>query len=101
MHQSILALPTPPPPRATPRHLHSFFARGPGIGTCKVVTGAGNCLPAGHLTLPDVSAMNTCYYTAICVQAQTAHIFARLFTFETGRLPLETEMFHRSCDVSH
>jgi hypothetical protein len=24
-----------------------------------------------------------------------------LFTFETGRLPLETEMFHRSCDVSH
>ena len=39
--------------------------------------------------------------TAICVQAQTANIFARLFTFETGRLPLETEMFHRSCDVSH
>jgi hypothetical protein len=35
-------------------------------------------------------------YTAICVQAQTANIFARLFTFETGRLPLETEMFHRS-----
>ena len=76
-----------PPPRATPGHLHSFFARGPGIGTCKVVPGqprpqglprvarelrktlgtrlvpgAGNCLPAGHLTLPDVSAMNTCYY---------------------------------------
>jgi hypothetical protein len=24
-------------------------------------------------------------YTAICVQAQTANIFARLFTFETGR----------------
>jgi hypothetical protein len=42
-----------------------------------------------------------CYITAICVQAQTANIFARLFTFETGRLPLETEMFHRSCDVSH
>jgi hypothetical protein len=39
--------------------------------------------------------------TAICIQAQTANIFARLFTFETGRLPLETEMFHRSCDVSH
>ena len=39
--------------------------------------------------------------TAICVQAQTANIFARLFTFETGRLPLETEMFHRSCDVGH
>ena len=39
--------------------------------------------------------------TAICVQAQTANIFARLFTFETGRLPLETEMFHRSCDLSH
>jgi hypothetical protein len=39
------------------------------------------------------------HYTAICVQAQTANIFARLFTFETGRLPLETEMFHRSCDV--
>ena len=39
--------------------------------------------------------------TAICVQAQTANIFARLFTFETGHLPLETEMFHRSCDVSH
>jgi KRAB domain-containing zinc finger protein len=39
--------------------------------------------------------------TAICIQAQTASIFARLFTFETGRLPLETEMFHRSCDVSH
>jgi hypothetical protein len=37
--------------------------------------------------------------TAICVQAQTAKIFARLFTFETGRLPLETEMFHCSCDV--
>ena len=37
--------------------------------------------------------------TAICVQAQTANIFARLFTFETGRLPLETEMFHCSCDV--
>jgi hypothetical protein len=32
--------------------------------------------------------------TAICIQAQTANIFARLFTFETGRLPLETEMFH-------
>ena len=31
--------------------------------------------------------------TAICVQAQTANIFARLFTFETGRLPLETECF--------
>jgi hypothetical protein len=41
------------------------------------------------------------YNTAICVQAQTANTFARLFTFETGRLPLETEMFHRSCDVSH
>jgi hypothetical protein len=41
------------------------------------------------------------HITAICVQAQTANIFARLFTFETGRLPLETEMFHRSCDVSH
>ena len=37
--------------------------------------------------------------TAICIQAQTANIFARLFTFETGRLPLETEMFHCSCDV--
>jgi hypothetical protein len=31
--------------------------------------------------------------TAICVQAQTANIFARFFTFETGRLPLETEMY--------
>jgi hypothetical protein len=41
------------------------------------------------------------WVTAICVQAQTANIFARLFTFETGRLPLETEMIHRSCDVSH
>ena len=61
MHQSILALPIPPP-RATPGHLHCFFARGPGIGTCKVVPGAGNCLPAGHLTRPDVSATNTCYY---------------------------------------
>jgi hypothetical protein len=40
-------------------------------------------------------------HTAIRIQAQTANIFARLFTFETGRLPLETEMFHRSCDVSH
>ena len=60
MHQSILALPIPP--RATPGHLHFFFARGPGIGTCKVVPGAGNCLPAGHLTRPDVSATNTCYY---------------------------------------
>jgi hypothetical protein len=39
------------------------------------------------------------HYTAICIQAQTANIFARLFTFETGRLPLETEMFHCSCDV--
>jgi hypothetical protein len=39
------------------------------------------------------------YYTAICIQAQTANIFARLFTFGTGRLPLETEMFHCSCDV--
>ena len=38
-------------------------------------------------------------YTAICIQAQTANIFARLFTFETWRLPLETEMFHCSCDV--
>jgi hypothetical protein len=37
--------------------------------------------------------------TTICIQAQTANIFARLFTFETGRLPLETEMFHCSCDV--
>ena len=31
-------------------------------------------------------------YTAICIQAQTANICARLFTFETGRLPLETEL---------
>jgi hypothetical protein len=31
--------------------------------------------------------------TAICIQAQTANIFARFFTFETGRLPLETEMY--------
>jgi hypothetical protein len=31
--------------------------------------------------------------TAICIQAQTANTFARLFTFETGRLPLETECF--------
>ena len=38
-------------------------------------------------------------FTAICIQAQTANIFARLFTFETGRLPLETEMFHCSCDA--
>ena len=45
--------------------------------------------------------VNDAGITAICVQAQTANIFARLFTFETGRLPLETEMFHRSCDVSH
>jgi hypothetical protein len=37
--------------------------------------------------------------TAICVLAQTANIFARLFTFETGRLPLETECFtaHVTC----
>ena len=38
--------------------------------------------------------------TAICtIQAQTANIFARLFTFETGRLPLETECFtaHVTC----
>jgi hypothetical protein len=40
------------------------------------------------------------HFTAICVQAQTANIFARLFTFETGRLPLETEMFHRSWAIS-
>jgi hypothetical protein len=33
------------------------------------------------------------HHTAICIQAQTANIFARLFTFETGRLPLETEMY--------
>ena len=39
-------------------------------------------------------------FTAICIQAQTANILARFFTFETGRLPLETEMFRRSCDVS-
>jgi hypothetical protein len=32
-------------------------------------------------------------HTAICIQAQTANIFARFFTFETGRLPLETEMY--------
>jgi hypothetical protein len=32
-------------------------------------------------------------YTAVCIQAQTANIFARFFTFETGRLPLETEMY--------
>jgi hypothetical protein len=38
-------------------------------------------------------------FTVICIQAQPANIFARLFTFETGRLPLETEMFHCSCDV--
>ena len=56
LHQSILELPIPP------GHLHFFFARGLGIGTCKVVPGAGNCLPAGHLTQPDVSATNTCYY---------------------------------------
>jgi hypothetical protein len=31
--------------------------------------------------------------TAICIQAQTANIFARFFTFETGRLPLETEKY--------
>jgi hypothetical protein len=31
--------------------------------------------------------------TAICIQAQTANIFARFFTFETERLPLETEMY--------
>ena len=39
--------------------------------------------------------------TAICVQAQTANIFARLFTFETGRLPLETECFtaHVTCHI--
>jgi hypothetical protein len=38
-------------------------------------------------------------YTAICIQAQTANIFARLFTCETGRLPLETECFtaHVTC----
>jgi hypothetical protein len=37
--------------------------------------------------------------TAICIQAQTANIFACLFTFETGRLPLETECFtaHVTC----
>ena len=53
----------------------------------------GICMQNQSLNLMEV--------TAICVQAQTANIFARLFTFETGRLPLETEMFHRSCDVSH
>jgi hypothetical protein len=47
------------------------------------------------------TGVKTLLITAICVQAQTANIFARLFTFETGRLPLKTEMFHRSCDVSH
>ena len=31
--------------------------------------------------------------TAICIQAQTANIFARFFTFETRRLPLETELY--------
>ena len=50
-----------------------------------------------NYNLRDISSS----LTANCVQAQTANIFARLFTFETGRLPLETEMFHRSCDVSH
>ena len=33
------------------------------------------------------------WHTAICIQAQTANIFARFFTFETGCLPLETEMY--------
>jgi hypothetical protein len=54
-----------------------------------------------------LSKINSCvffpYYncsnTAICIQAQTANIFARLLTFETGRLLLETEIFHCSCDV--
>ena len=58
----------------------------------------------GYIHLFIVLRFQTSYnncITAICVQAQTANIFARLFTFETGRLPLETEMFHRSCDVSH
>ena len=57
MLQSILALPPPP------GICNLFFARWLGInGTCKVVPGAGNCLPAGHLSRLDVSATNMCYY---------------------------------------
>jgi hypothetical protein len=41
------------------------------------------------------------YIQQIASKHKPANIFARLLTFETGRLPLETEMFHRSCDVSH
>ena len=33
------------------------------------------------------------FNTAICIQAQTANIFARFLTFETEDLPLETEMY--------
>jgi hypothetical protein len=59
MHQSILALPIPP---GQPPGICTFFARGSGIDTCKIVPGAGNYLLAWHLTRPDVSATNTCYY---------------------------------------
>ena len=53
-----------------------------------------NCVELGffdnlnkiQINLPYVDAihwLNQCNDTAICVQAQTANIFARLFTFET------------------
>jgi hypothetical protein len=38
MHQSILALPISP---GNSRAFALFLARGPGIGTCKVVPGRG------------------------------------------------------------
>ena len=37
--------------------------------------------------LRELSSINN---TAICVQAQIANIFSRLFTFETARLPIQT-----------
>jgi hypothetical protein len=39
------------------------------------------------------SKCQTVYYTAICIQAQTANIFARFFTFETRRLPAQLSCF--------
>jgi hypothetical protein len=71
--------------------------RHPKIGT----TNFGGILPQRSCKEAKNFKNLVFCHTAICVQAQTANIFARLFTFETGRLPLETEMFHRSCDVSH
>ena len=81
---------------------------GSDFYTCTIrpdPTRTGDPIQRGLAIIPALSTSIPVFSipcdTAICVQAQTANIFARLFTFETGRLPLETEMFHRSCDVSH